>query len=104
MQSKTFSNISNTISGYKIAQRCEVIFFQDNDKNHCIALLRNYFLRKHWKTRMSRLDYFICANGVITYPKKLIHFVLQKQPVRQYFWTLFSAVSYFYDLPLFLGL
>lgn len=46
MQSKTFSNISNTISGYKIAQRFEAIFFQDNDKNHCIAFATELFFEE----------------------------------------------------------
>jgi hypothetical protein len=35
-----------TISGYKIAQRCEVIFFQDNDKNHCIAFATELFFEE----------------------------------------------------------
>jgi hypothetical protein len=62
-----------TISVYKIDQRCEVIFFQDNDKNHCIALATELFFeedsseanrRTNWRKRTSRLVYFICANGI----------------------------------------
>jgi hypothetical protein len=36
----------NTISGYKIGQRCEVIFFQDDDKNHCIAFATELFFEE----------------------------------------------------------
>jgi hypothetical protein len=35
-----------TISGYKIDQRCEVIFFQDDDKNHCIAFATELFFEE----------------------------------------------------------
>jgi hypothetical protein len=35
-----------TISGYKIDQRCEVIFFQDEDKNHCIAFATELFFEE----------------------------------------------------------
>ncbi len=38
--------ISYTISGYKIDQRCEVIYFQDDDKNHCIAFATELFFEE----------------------------------------------------------
>jgi hypothetical protein len=53
-----------TISGYKIDQRCEVIFFQDDDKNHCIAFATELFFEEILEKKTSRLVYFICANGI----------------------------------------
>ena len=35
-----------TINVYKIDQRCEVIIFQDNDKNHCIAFATELFFEE----------------------------------------------------------
>ncbi len=43
---KAVNSRINTISGYKIDQRCEVIFFQDDDKNHCIAFATELFFEE----------------------------------------------------------
>jgi hypothetical protein len=37
---------TNTINVCKIVQRCEVVFFQDNDKNHCIAFATELFFEE----------------------------------------------------------
>jgi len=40
-----------TISGYKTDQRREVIFFQDDDKNHCIAFATELFFEEILKKK-----------------------------------------------------
>ena len=46
LQNKLLVSLNYTISGYKIGQRCEVIFIQDDDKNHCIAFATELFFEE----------------------------------------------------------
>jgi hypothetical protein len=36
---------------YKIVQRCEVIFYQDNEKNSSIAVAMELFFEEEWRKK-----------------------------------------------------